>query len=38
MKRRKMSKGENRRVFKAGAVKVKAKNLAATPMRGGFRL
>lgn len=38
MKRRKMSRKMSRKVFKAGAVNVKAKNLAATPMRGGFRL
>lgn len=38
MKRRKMNRKESKRVFKAGAVNVKAKNLAATPMRGGFRL
>lgn len=38
MKRRKMKKSESKRVFRSGAVNVKAKNLAATPMRGGFRL
>lgn len=38
MKRRKMSRRENRRIFKSGAMNVKAKNLAAIPMRGGFRL
>lgn len=38
MHRRKMSKVENKRVFKKGALHVKSINLAATPMRGGFRL
>lgn len=38
MKRRGMTKKESRKVFRKGAVSVKAKNLAPTPMRGGFRL
>lgn len=38
MKRRKMSRRESRRVFTGAAMNVKAKNLQATPMRGGFRL
>lgn len=38
MKRRKMSRKESRDVFKGGAMNIKAKNLVATPMRGGFRL
>lgn len=38
MKRRRMSRNESRAVFKGGAMNIKAKNLMATPMRGGFRL
>lgn len=38
MKRHKISKRESRKMFTSGAMRVKAKNLMATPMRGGFRL
>lgn len=38
MKRRRMSKRTSRKFFKKGAMNIRAKNLRATPMRGGFRL
>jgi len=37
MKRRGMSRGENRKVFRAGAG-FHPKNVDARPMRGGWRL
>lgn len=36
--RKRMSKRTSKRVFTRDALRVKAKNLQATPMRGGFRL
>ncbi len=38
MKRKSMSKVSSKRVFTRDALRVKTKNLQATPMRGGFRL
>lgn len=38
MKRKRMSAGRDRRVFSRTAMNVKAKNLRAVPMRGGFRM
>ena len=38
MKRRRMSKRTSRKLFKKGAMNIRAKNLRATPMRGGFRI
>ncbi len=38
MKRRKLGRKASRRMFTGNALKVKTKNLIATPMRGGFRL
>lgn len=38
MKRRRLSRRTSARMFTSGAMKVKAKNLRAVPMRGGFRL
>ena len=38
MKRHHMSRKTSARVFRKGAMNVKAKNLQAVPMRGGFRL
>ena len=38
MKRKKMNPSRDRKVFSRTARKVKAKNLRAVPMRGGFRI
>lgn len=36
--RRKLSRRKSRRIFRKGANKVKAINIKARPMRGGFRI
>ena len=36
--RRKLSRRKSRRMFRKGANKVKAINIKARPMRGGFRI
>ena len=36
--RRKLSRKKSRRIFRKGANKVKAINIRARPMRGGFRI
>ena len=36
--RKRMNKRTSKRVFTRDALRVKTKNLQATPMRGGFRL
>lgn len=36
--RKKLSKRKSRKIFKKGANKIKAINLRARPMRGGFRI
>lgn len=36
--RKKLSKRKSRKIFRKGANKVKAINLRARPMRGGFRI
>ena len=38
MKRHKLSKRSSKKIFKKGARKTKAVNIAPTPMRGGFRM
>lgn len=38
MRRRKLSRRKSRRMFRKGANKVKAINIRARPMRGGFRI
>lgn len=38
MKRHRLSRRSSARMFTRGALRVKAKNLRAVPMRGGFRL
>lgn len=38
MKRRRMSRGESRRSFRRGAMRVKSINNAGSVMRGGIRL
>ena len=38
MRRRKLSRRNSRRMFRKGANKVKAINIRARPMRGGFRI
>lgn len=37
-KRKKMSKGKSKSLFEKTAQRTRAKNLQATPMRGGFRI
>ena len=37
MRRRRLTRGRSRKVFRKG-LKVRRKNLRATPMRGGFRI
>lgn len=37
MRRRKLTRGRSRKVFRKG-LKVRRKNLRAVPMRGGFRI
>lgn len=37
-KRKKMSKGKSKHLFEKTAQRTRAKNLQATPMRGGFRI
>lgn len=36
--RKKLSRRKSRRIFRKGANKVKAINIRARPMRGGFRI
>lgn len=36
--RKKLSKKKSRKIFRKGANKIKAINLRARPMRGGFRI
>lgn len=36
--RKKLSRKKSRRIFRKGANKVKAINIRARPMRGGFRI
>lgn len=36
--RRKLSRKKSRKIFRKGANKVKAINIRARPMRGGFRI
>lgn len=36
--RRKLSRRKSRKIFRKGANKVKAINIRARPMRGGFRI
>lgn len=36
--RRKLSRRKSRKIFRRGANKVKAINIKARPMRGGFRI
>lgn len=36
--RKKLSKRKSRKIFRKGANKIKAINLRARPMRGGFRI
>ena len=36
--RRKLSRRKSRKIFRKGANKVKAINIKARPMRGGFRI
>lgn len=38
MRRKKLSRRKSRRIFRKGANKVKAINIKARPMRGGFRI
>lgn len=38
MRRRKLSRRKSRRMFRKGANRVKAINIKARPMRGGFRI
>lgn len=38
MRRRKLSRRKSKRIFRKGANKVKAINIHARPMRGGFRI
>ena len=38
MRRKKLSRRKSRRMFRKGANKVKAINIRARPMRGGFRI
>lgn len=38
MKRSRLTRRGSRRLFSAAAVNIRRKNLAVTPMRGGFRL
>lgn len=38
MRRKKLSSRKSRRIFRKGANKVKAINIKARPMRGGFRI
>lgn len=36
--RRKLSRRKSRKIFRKGANKIKAINIKARPMRGGFRI
>lgn len=36
--RKKLSRKKSRKIFRKGANKVKAINISARPMRGGFRI
>ena len=38
MVRRKLSRRKSKKIFRKGADKVKAINIKARPMRGGFRI
>lgn len=38
MKRAKLTRRGSRRLFSRAALNIRRKNLAVTPMRGGFRL
>lgn len=38
MRRKKLSRRNSKRIFRKGANKVKAINIKARPMRGGFRI
>lgn len=38
MARRKLSRRKSKKIFRKGADKVKAINIKARPMRGGFRI
>lgn len=38
MRRKKLSRRKSRKMFRKGANKVKAINIKARPMRGGFRI
>lgn len=38
MRRKKLSRRKSKRMFRKGANKVKAINIKARPMRGGFRI
>ncbi len=38
MRRKKLSRRKSRKIFRKGANKIKAINIRARPMRGGFRI
>lgn len=38
MRRKRLSRRKSRKIFRKGANKVKAINIKARPMRGGFRI
>lgn len=38
MRRKKLSRRKSKRMFRKGANKIKAINIKARPMRGGFRI
>ena len=38
MRRKKLSRRKSKKIFRKGANKVKAINIKARPMRGGFRI